>query len=62
MNRLFLPSIGRSRALLLFFISKFLNLWITRIGVYSISCMLRSMQDNFVWGLIGIFGPNDDML
>jgi len=32
------------------------------VGVYSICCILRSLQDNFVWGLIGIYGPNDDAL
>ena len=34
----------------------------SRTGVYSVCCLLRSVQDNFVWGLIGIYGPNDDTL
>ena len=48
------------RASLFFLILRLLNFWIP--GVYSFCCLLRSVQDNFVWGLIGISGPNDDTL
>ena len=34
----------------------------SRTRVYFVCYLLRSVQGNFVWGLIGIYGPNDDTL
>ena len=46
----------------LFFDSRVFELLDSRIEVDSDCCVLMSMQDNFVWGLIGIYGPSDDTL
>ena len=32
------------------------------VGLFSVRYKLRSMQDNFVWGLIGIYGPKEESL
>ena len=32
----------------------------SRIGSFSVCCRFKSMEDNFEWGLIGVYGPNDD--
>ena len=34
----------------------------SKIEIYAICYKLKSLEDNFVWGLIGIYGPNDDNL
>ena len=32
----------------------------SRTRSFSMCCKFKSLQDNFVWGLIGVDGPNDD--
>jgi len=32
------------------------------IGSFSLCCKFKSLDDNFVWGLIGVYGPNEDNL
>jgi len=32
------------------------------IGSFSACCKFKSLEDNFEWGLIGVYGPNDDHL
>ena len=32
------------------------------MGTYAIYGKFKSLNDNFVWGLIGVYGPNDDNL
>jgi len=32
------------------------------MGTYAGCCKLKLLNDNFVWGLIGVYGPNDDNL
>ena len=59
---LFLPSIGRSLGIIIIFDFQVFELVDYRIGVYFSCCNLRSMQDNFVYGFIGIYGPNEDTL
>ena len=37
-----------------------LELVYSRIGSFSMCCKFKSLDDNFVWGLIRVYGPNDD--
>jgi len=32
------------------------------VGTYVICGKFKSLNDDFVWGLIGVYGPNDDNL
>ena len=32
----------------------------SRVGYFSACCIFKSLHDSFVWGLIGVYGPNDD--
>ena len=34
----------------------------SRIGSFSVCCRFKSLEDNFEWGLIGVYGPNDDYM
>ena len=34
----------------------------SHIGTFSVCCKLKSLSDNFVWGLLGVYGPNGDNL
>jgi len=34
----------------------------SRIGSFSICCKLKSLEDSFEWGLIGVYWPNDDYM
>ena len=33
-----------------------------KVGAYAICLKLNSLIDDFVWGLIGVYRPNDDSL
>jgi len=62
MKWVYLPSSGRPGGIIILLDPEAFEHLDSRTGVYSVCCLLRSMQDNFVWGLIGIYGPNDDTL
>ena len=34
----------------------------SRIGSFSVCCMFKSLEGSFEWGLIGVYGPNDDYI
>ena len=34
----------------------------SKVGTYAICGKFKSLNDDFVWGLIGVYGPNDDNL
>ena len=34
----------------------------SKIWAYAVYCKLKPFKDNFLWGLIGVYGPNDDNL
>ena len=55
-------SFFRSGGIIILLDPETLELLDSRIGVYFVCCLLRSVQDNFVWGLIGVYGPNNDTL
>jgi len=59
---IFLPSVGRSGGIIIILDTQLVELVDSRVRVYSVCCILRSIEDNFIWGLIGIYGPNDDAL
>ena len=56
---LYLPSVGRSGGIIVIWDPQVLELCESRIGSFSVYCRFKSMEDNFEWGLIGVYGPND---
>ena len=34
----------------------------SKVGTYAVCIKFKSSKDDFVWGLIGVYGPNDDNL
>jgi len=34
----------------------------SKVGTYAVCLKLKSFKRDFVWGLIGVYGPNDDNL
>jgi len=61
-EQIHLPSMGRSGGIIILWNPKILELVDSRIGSFSVSCKFKSLEDNFEWGLIGVYGPNDDHL
>jgi len=57
-----LPSVGRSGGIIILWEPLILKLVDSRIGSFSVCCKFKSLEDNFEWGLIGVYGPNDDHL
>ena len=57
---LFLPSVGRSGGIIIMWDPQVLEIEDSCIGSFSVCCKFKSMHDSFVWGLIGVYGPNDD--
>ena len=53
-------SVGRSEAIIIIWDPRVLELVDSRIGSFCVSCKFKSLQYNFVWGLIRVYGPNDD--
>jgi len=39
-----------------------LELGDSRIWSFSVCCKFKSLEDNFEWGLIGVYRPNDDYM
>ena len=33
----------------------------SRVGSFFVCCKFKSLQDNFVWDLIGVCGPNGEI-
>ena len=56
----FLPSVGRSGGIIILWDSQVLELEDSSIGCFSVCCRFKSLHDNFAWGLIRVYGPNDD--
>ena len=59
---LYLPSVGRSGGIIVIWDPQVVELGDSRIGSFSICCKFKSLEDNFEWGLIGVYGPNDDYM
>ena len=58
----YLSSSGWSGGIIIHIDPETLELLDGRTGDYSVCCLLRSVHDNFIWGLIGVYGPNNDTL
>jgi len=59
---LYLPSVGCSGGIIVIWDPQVLELGDSRIGSFSVYCKFKSLEDNFVRGLIGVYGPNDDYM
>jgi len=57
---LYLPSVGHSRGIIVIWDPQVLELAESRIGLFSVCCKFKTLEDNFEWDLIGVYGPNDD--
>jgi len=57
---LFLPSVGRSGGIIIMWDPQVLEIEDSRIGCFSMCCKFKSMHDSSIWGLIRVYGPNDD--
>jgi len=57
-----LPSVGRSGGIIIRWDPLILELLDSRIRSFSVCCKFKSLEDDFEWGLIGVYGPNDDHL
>ena len=61
-ERLYFPSVGHSRGIIVIFViwdPQVLELGNSHIDSFSICYKFKSLEDNFEWGLIGVYGPND---
>ena len=56
---LFLPSVGCSGGISVFGTLIFWSLFALELSLF-LCCKFKSLQENFVWGLIMVYGPNDD--
>jgi len=56
----FFPSIGCSGRIIIVWDPHVLELVESRIGSFSVCYKFKSLHDNFVWGLIGVYGHNND--
>jgi len=63
---LYLPSMGRSGGLVVIWdpqvLGACLELADSHIGLFSVWCKFKSMEDSFEWGLIDVYGSNDDYM
>uniref|UniRef100_A0A7C8YQP7 Endonuclease/exonuclease/phosphatase domain-containing protein n=1 Tax=Opuntia streptacantha TaxID=393608 RepID=A0A7C8YQP7_OPUST len=59
---LVLPSVGRSGGIVFIWDDQVLELVDSKVGTYAICGKFKSLNDDFLWGLIGVYGPNDDNL
>ena len=57
-----LPSVGRFGSVVIIGDAQVLGLVGSKIRTYVVCCKLKFLKDNFVWGVIGVYGPNDDIL
>jgi len=57
-----LPSVGRSGGIIILWDPQILELLDSCIRSFSLCCKFKLLEDNFEWGLIGVYGPNDDHL
>jgi len=57
-----LPSVGRSGIIVIIWDAQALELIDSKVGTYAICGKFKSLKDDFVWGLIGVYGPKDDNL
>ena len=56
----FLPSVGRSGGIIVLWDPQVLEIEDSRVGCFSVCCKFKTLQDTFVLGLAGVYGPNDD--
>ena len=59
---LFLPFVGRYGGVVIIRDSRVSKLVDSKIWTYTYDCKFKFLEDNFVWGIIGVYGPNDDNL
>ena len=55
---LYLSSVGCSGDIIVIWNPQVLELGDSRIWSLYICCKFKSLEDNFEWGLIGVYGPN----
>jgi len=56
------PSVGRSGGIVIISDDQVLELIDPKVGTYAICSKFKSLKDDFVWGLISVYRPNDDNL
>jgi len=54
--------VGRSGGIAIIWDAQVLELIDSKIGTYAVCGKFKSLKDDFVWGLIAVYGPNDDNL
>ena len=59
---LVLPSVGRSGGIVIIWDDQALELIDSKRGTYATCGKFKSLKDDFVWGLIGVYGSNNDNL
>jgi len=59
---LYLPSVGRSGGIIVIWDPQVWELDDSRIGSFSVCSRFKSLESNFEWGLIEVYGPNDDYM
>ena len=59
---IYLPSVGCSGAIIVLWDPQILELADSCIRSFSVCWKFKAFEDNFEWGLIGVYGPNDDHL
>jgi len=62
MDWLALPSVGRSGGIIVIWDDQIVELVDSKVGTYAVCIKFKPLLDDFVWGLIGVYGPNDDNL
>ena len=56
----YLPSVGRSGGIIVLWDPQVLEIEDSKVGCFSVCCKFKTLHDSFVWGLAGVYGPNDD--
>jgi len=54
--------VGRSGGIVIIWDDQALELIDSKVGMYAICGKFKSLNDDFVWGLIGVYGSNNDNL
>ena len=57
-----LPLVGRPGGIVIIWDDQTLELIDSKVGTYAICGKFKSLNDDFAWGRIGVYGPNDDNL
>ena len=59
MDWLALPSVGHSGGIIVIWDDQIVELVDSKVGTYAVCIKFKSLLDDFVWGLIGVYDPND---